>query len=129
MEIGDNLHVRSSARRARIIEDHGHSRYRGLFYSDPAVDALDRETIEDEDDAGGIYDAEDLDVIRPANVRGVPRASTRPSMYFGGTAVLIRKAPTGRPGCHSVDSRFGLPPVGQRWCTATWAAWRCTDAL
>jgi hypothetical protein len=63
MEIGDNVRVRSSARRARIIEDHGHSRYRVLFYPDPAVDALDRATSEDEDDAGGIYDADDLEVI------------------------------------------------------------------
>jgi len=63
MQIGDNVLVRESGRRARIIEDHGHSRYRVLFYSDPAVDALDRQTPEDEDDAGGIYDASDLQVI------------------------------------------------------------------
>jgi hypothetical protein len=63
MQIGDNVHVRAAGRRARIIEDHGHARYRILFYSEPAVDALDTATIEDEDDAGGIYDAQDLDVI------------------------------------------------------------------
>jgi hypothetical protein len=34
-----------------------------LFYSDPSADALDRETAEDEDDAGGVYSAEDLEVI------------------------------------------------------------------
>ena len=28
-----------------------------------ALDALDTATIEDEDDAGGIYDAQDLDAI------------------------------------------------------------------
>ena len=61
--IGDNVRVRSSARRARIIEDHGHSRYRVLFYSKPRVDALDSATIEDEDDAGGIYEADELEVI------------------------------------------------------------------
>jgi hypothetical protein len=63
MHIGDNVRVRSSARRARIIEDHGHSHYRVLFYSEPRVDAPDSATIEDEDDAGGIYDADDLEVI------------------------------------------------------------------
>src|SRR5919197_225675 len=38
----------SSTTRAR-------SRYRILFCAEPAVDALDSSTIEDEDDAGGIY--------------------------------------------------------------------------
>jgi hypothetical protein len=63
MQIGDNVHVRATGRRARIIEDHGHARYRVLFYAEPAVDALDTATVEDEDDAGGIYDPQDLDVI------------------------------------------------------------------
>ena len=63
MQIGDNVVVRATARRARIIEDLGHSRYRVLFYADPAADALDRDTPQDEDDAGGVYDAEDLDVV------------------------------------------------------------------
>ena len=63
MQIGDNVRVRATGRRARIIEDHGNSRYRVLFYADPAVDALDVDTVDDEDDAGGIYDAEDLEVI------------------------------------------------------------------
>jgi len=63
LQIGDNVRVRSSGRRARIIEDRGHSHYRVLFYSDPAVDALDNATIEDEDDAGGIYEADELEVI------------------------------------------------------------------
>jgi hypothetical protein len=63
MQIGDNVRVRATARSARIIEDLGKSHYRVLFYSDPAADALDRETPEDEDDAGGVYSAEDLEVI------------------------------------------------------------------
>jgi hypothetical protein len=63
MQIGDNVRVRASGRRARIVEDHGHSRYRVLFYSEPAADPLDSATIEDEDDAGGVYEAEDLEVI------------------------------------------------------------------
>jgi len=63
MQIGDNVRVRVSGRVARIIEDHGQSRYRVLFYSEPAEDALDRTTIEDEDDAGGIYDAEELEAV------------------------------------------------------------------
>jgi hypothetical protein len=63
MQIGDNVRVRATARRARIIEDLGHSRYRVLFYADPAVDALDRDTPDDEDDAGGVYEAADLEAI------------------------------------------------------------------
>ena len=63
MQIGDNVRVRSTARRARIIEDLGQSHYRVLFYSDPDADALDRDTPQDEDDAGGVYSAEDLEVV------------------------------------------------------------------
>jgi hypothetical protein len=61
MQVGDNVRVRANARRARIIEDLGDSRYRVLFYSDPSVDALDRDTPQDEDDAGGIYEVQDLE--------------------------------------------------------------------
>jgi hypothetical protein len=63
MQVGDNVRVRTTARRARIIEDLGHSHYRVLFYSEPAADALDRDTPQDEDDAGGVYSAEDLEVL------------------------------------------------------------------
>jgi hypothetical protein len=63
MEVGDNVRVCASGRRARIIEDLGHSHYRVLFFAEPAVDALDRATVEDEDDAGGIYEADDLEVV------------------------------------------------------------------
>jgi hypothetical protein len=63
MQIGDTVRVRSTARSARIIEDLGHSRYRVLFFDDPAVDALDRDTPQDEDDAGGVYSAEDLEPL------------------------------------------------------------------
>jgi hypothetical protein len=63
MQIGDNVRVRATGRRARIIEEHGQNRFRVLVYSEPAEDALDVGTIEDEDDAGGIYDAEDLEII------------------------------------------------------------------
>ncbi|TMF03137.1 MAG: hypothetical protein E6I52_08160 [Chloroflexi bacterium] len=63
MQIGDNVRVRATDRRARIIEDLGNSHYRVLFYLDPDADALDRDTPQDEDDAGGVYTAEDLEVI------------------------------------------------------------------
>ena len=63
MKAGDEVRVRATARRARIIEEVGHSRYRVLFYSEPAVDPLDRDTVEDEDDAGGIYEAHDLELV------------------------------------------------------------------
>jgi hypothetical protein len=32
-----------------------------LYYAESAVDALDRDTPQDEDDAGRVYRAEDLD--------------------------------------------------------------------
>jgi hypothetical protein len=60
MQPGDIVRVRATERRARIIEALGGSRYRVLFFDDPAVDALDRDTPQDEDDAGGVYDADDL---------------------------------------------------------------------
>jgi hypothetical protein len=63
MEIGNNVRVRASGRRARIIEDLGHSRFRVLFYAEAAADALDQETPQDEDDAGGVYSAEDLEEV------------------------------------------------------------------
>jgi hypothetical protein len=63
MQIGDNVRVRLSGRHARIIEDLGNSHYRVLYYADPAADALDRDTPQNEDDAGGVYVADDLEVI------------------------------------------------------------------
>ena len=63
MQIGDNVRVCATGRRARIIEDHGQHSFRVLFYSEPVADALNVGTIGDEDDAGGIYDAEDREII------------------------------------------------------------------
>jgi hypothetical protein len=63
VQIGDNVRVRATGRRGRIIEDRGQSRYRVLFYSEPPADPLDTTTIDDEDDAGGIYVADDLEVV------------------------------------------------------------------
>ena len=63
VQIGDNVRVRATGRRGRIIEERGHARYRVLFYSEPPADVLDTTTIDDEDDAGGIYEADDLEVI------------------------------------------------------------------
>lgn len=62
MQIGDNVRVRATGRRGRIIADHGHAPYRVLFSAEPAVDALDTTTVEDEDEAGGVYEAQDLEV-------------------------------------------------------------------
>ena len=61
MQVGSTVRVRATARRARIVEDLGNSRYRVLFYDEPAADALDRDTPQDADDAGGVYSAEDLE--------------------------------------------------------------------
>jgi len=63
MRIGDIVRVNATGRRARIIEDLGNSHYRVLFYSEPDNDALDHDTPQDEDDAGGVYTAEDLEVV------------------------------------------------------------------
>jgi hypothetical protein len=61
MQVGDNVIVRATGQHARIIEDLGRERYRVLYYQDPNADALDRETPQDEDDAGGVYHADDLE--------------------------------------------------------------------
>ncbi len=63
MQIGDNVRVRSTGRRARIIEDLGESHFRVLYYAEPDADALDRDPPQDEDDAGGVYTVDDLEVI------------------------------------------------------------------
>ena len=63
MQIGDNVRVRTNGRRARIIEDLGNAHYRVLYYADPDVDALDRDTPQDEDDAGGVYMENDLEPV------------------------------------------------------------------
>jgi hypothetical protein len=61
MQIGDTVRVRATSRRAQISEDLANLRYRVLFCAAPAVDALDRDTPRHEDDAGGVYRAEDLE--------------------------------------------------------------------
>ena len=63
MQIGDNVRVRATGRRGRIIEDRGQSRYRVLFFSEAPADARDSTTLDDEDDAGGIYEADALEVV------------------------------------------------------------------
>ena len=63
MEIGDKVRVRATGRSARIIEDLGHAHYRVLFFDEAAQDALDRDTPQSEDDAGGVYSDEDLEPI------------------------------------------------------------------
>jgi hypothetical protein len=63
MRIGDNVRVRATGRPARIIEVLGNAHYRVLFYAEPDQDALDRETPQDEDDAGGVYTGADLEVV------------------------------------------------------------------
>jgi len=61
MQVGDNVRVRTTGRRARIIEDLGNAHYRVLYYAEPDLDALDRDTPQDEDDAGGVYTSDDLE--------------------------------------------------------------------
>jgi hypothetical protein len=63
MHIGDNVRVRATGRRARIIEVRGSDHYRVLFHAEPDADALDCDTPQDEDDVGGVYMADDLETI------------------------------------------------------------------
>jgi hypothetical protein len=60
MELGDTVTVRSSGRRARIVEQIGGDRYRVEFTPEPMNDPIDRDTPQSEDE-GGIYHRDDLE--------------------------------------------------------------------
>ena len=62
MELGDTVTVRSSGRRARIVEQIGDDRYRVEFLPEPLDDPLDRDTPQSEDEAG-IYHRDDLEAL------------------------------------------------------------------
>jgi hypothetical protein len=62
MEPGDTVTVRATGRRARIVEDRGRGYYAVEYLPDPAGDALDRETIQSEDEEG-IYRETDLELV------------------------------------------------------------------
>jgi hypothetical protein len=62
MELGDTVTVRSSGRRARIVEQIGDDRYRVEFMPEPMNDPVDRDTVQAEDEAG-IYHRNDLEPL------------------------------------------------------------------
>ncbi len=62
MEPGDTVTVRSSGRRARIVERIGEDRYRVEFMPEPMNDPLDWDTAQSEDEAG-IYHRDDLEAL------------------------------------------------------------------
>ncbi len=62
MQIGDTVQVRSTRRRALIVEEVSNERFQVEFLPDPAGDPMDRDTVYDAD-VGGIYAASDLEPI------------------------------------------------------------------
>jgi len=62
MEVGDNVTVRTSGRRARIVGDLGNGRFQVEFLPEIMDDPVDRDTVQSEDESG-IYDAGDLEPL------------------------------------------------------------------
>ena len=59
MEIGDTVTVRTSGRRARIVEELGGGRYQVEYLPDVMSDPMDRDTVQGEGE-GGIYRGDEL---------------------------------------------------------------------
>ena len=62
MEPGDTVTVRSTGRRARIVEQIGSDRFRVEFMPELQDDPIDRDTVPSEDESG-IYHRDDLVAI------------------------------------------------------------------
>jgi len=62
MQVGDTMRVRTSGRRALIVEELGNDRFEVEFLPEPADDPIDRDSSTD-DTVGGIYRASDLEPI------------------------------------------------------------------
>ena len=62
MRVGDTVRVRTSGRRALIVEELSRERVQVEFLPDPSGDPIDRDTVYDAD-VGGIYAANDLEPI------------------------------------------------------------------
>ncbi len=63
MELGDTVTVRTTGRRARLIEALDKGRYVVEFLPDPMTDPIDRDTTQSEDE-GGVYSAGELEPFR-----------------------------------------------------------------
>jgi hypothetical protein len=59
MELGTIVVIRSSGRRARIVERIGADRYQVEYMTDPEDDPIDRDTVQTEEQRG-IYHQDDL---------------------------------------------------------------------
>lgn len=62
MQPGDIVAVRGTGRRARIIEQRGNGYVAVEYLLDPSGDALDRDTVQSEQEAG-IYRESDLELL------------------------------------------------------------------
>ena len=62
MEPGDTVRVRTSGRMARIVAALSRDRYQVEYLPDPAGDALDRDTVQSEQEEG-VYPGSDLDRV------------------------------------------------------------------
>jgi hypothetical protein len=63
MELGDTVTVRTTGRRARLIEALDKGRYVVEFLPDPMTDPIDRDTTQSEDE-GGVYSTSELEPFR-----------------------------------------------------------------
>lgn len=63
MRIGDTVRVRATGREGQIVEELGSGRHRIEFYPVAETVPVDAANIED-DEAGGIFSAEDLELLR-----------------------------------------------------------------
>jgi hypothetical protein len=62
MQPGDVVAVRGTGRHARVVEARGNGYVAVEYLPDPAGDALDRDTVQSEQEAG-IYRESDLDLL------------------------------------------------------------------
>jgi hypothetical protein len=62
MEPGDTVRVRTSGRTARIVSALSRDRYQVEFLPDAAGDALDRDTVQSEQEEG-VYAGNELDLV------------------------------------------------------------------
>ena len=62
MQPGDIVAVRATGRRARVVETRGNGYVAVEYLPDPAGDALDRDTVQSEQEEG-IYRERDLDLV------------------------------------------------------------------
>ena len=96
------MRVRAAGRRAEIIENLVQTGYRVLFYPDPAVDVLDRDTPQDADEAGGILHARTISTLPFARQLSGARRGVSPSEFA--VARAVRATPSRAcPGMSGIE--------------------------